>query len=65
MYMYVGVCPYNTWLVHAMQGYDSVTALGGEGKATKNDEYVLYRAQARPTYVVEFIRRRAPPAGWP
>lgn len=47
------------------QGYDSVTALGGEGRATKNDEYVLYRAQAKPTYVVEFVRRRAPPRGWP
>ena len=46
------------------QGYDSVTALGGEGRATKNDEYVLYSAQAKPTYIVEFIRRRAPPDGW-
>ena len=33
--------------------------------ATKNDEYVLYRAQARPTHVVEFVRRRAPKGGWP
>ena len=65
MYMYVGVCHYYVYVGWCMQGYDSVTALGGEGKATKNDEYVLYRAQARPTYVVEFIRRRAPPAGWP
>ena len=45
-------------------GYDSLSALGGEGRATKNDEFVLYQASARPTFVVEFERRRAPAGGW-
>jgi hypothetical protein len=56
--------PFLTPGIVRAKGFDSVSARGGENQATKNDEYVLYTAAARPSFVVEFVRRRSPPAGW-
>eukprot|EP01047_Picozoa_sp_COSAG01_P006898 COSAG01_NODE_254_length_20214_cov_25.086254_17_plen_75_part_00 len=34
--------PFLTPEIVRSRGYDSLTARGGEGRATKNDEFVLY-----------------------